>query len=270
MERAQEISEVFCHKSYKTCEKCNKLIDHTAVQDTCKDYLTNREKTVYFHIDCFEPKFSIPVRLDSITSSSLKQKMEKFNTQFIPPNISKLTESHFTLKTQPKVSRAWIEILKFLSVKDLLKIGEVSKSLYMHSRMAEIWFNITKVPGSTGKDIIKNYVSDKFGRCVDCRSENDLVFCIVLRRPFCSKCYKNVFKFRGLKYKFDLRRVTDLMKQYRLSWNFFENLRVCYDKNFQLRTFPVLVEEALGKSGLNSTPECKLRKRRKLREESNI
>lgn len=270
MERTQEIHEIVFSNSYKPCLKCNKLIDHSAVQGTYKNFLTNREKTAYFHIECFEPQFSTPVRLDNIISTSLKQRMEKWNSQFAPPNISKLTESHFTLKTHPKASRAWIEILKFLSAKELAKIGEVSKSLYMHSRLNEVWFDVTKISGNTGKDIIEHYVSDRFGRCVNCKADRELVFCIVLRRPFCFKCYKNVFKFRGLKYKFDLRRVTDLMNQYRINWSFFDNVRVCYDKNFQLRTYPFLVEEALGKSNASSNVGNKLRKRIKLKDESNI
>ena len=138
--------------------------------------------------------------------------------------------------------------------------------MFMYSRMSEIWAAITNIQGLSGRDIINKYILINFGSCVNCKSNEKLMFCIVLRRPFCWKCYKNVKKFRGNGFKLDLRPVTSLMQLYKVDWNFIDKVRICFDKNYVARTYPILVEEALQKFGRSYKTELWRSKRRKVRE----
>lgn len=260
----QDIMQKNCAVS---CIKCKRKIEVGAVIDKYFDRLTCREKLGCFHVECYVPRLSLPVFVNNDFSADLKTKLKNWNAQFDLPDFKDLTKVLLNFEINFKPARSWIEILKFLEPKELIRLGEVNKTMFMYSRMSEIWAAITNLQGLSGRDIINKYIFINFSICVICKSNENLMFCIVLRRPFCWKCYKNVHKFKGNGFKLDLRPVSSLMKLYKVNWDFFDRVRICYDARYVARTYPILVEEALNKYGRSFNSEKRTRKRQKIREE---
>ena len=120
----------------------------------------------------------------------------------------------------------------------------------MVSRNAEVLSEITKFTDMKGESIISEYIIEKFGRCIECKSEKNLIKCVILQRCFCEKCFANRYIFRGINKKFSLRTVSDLMKQYGVDRNFFDKVPTCMDQFYKQRTYPYIVEKFINHNGI--------------------
>jgi hypothetical protein len=200
---------------------------------------------VKYHFNCFEPRTKDPIQIFDHYEKSLVKRLETWNKQFEPPNLSLLIKPSSCFQSSTRYFRAWIQIFKFFPVEEAIKFGAISKELYMASRSVEVISEVSGISGIFFEEVLKKYLINKLRKCVECGSDNYLVFCVVLKRSFCCTCFKRRYLYRGIHKKFSLRIVGELMKEYNVGWDFLEKVRMCQDSQFYYRTYPFLVEKML-------------------------
>ena len=225
------------------CFVCFKAIDGKAVRGDFKDAMTGKVKIVKLHFECFTPRTLDPVFIDRDFETALVRRLEEWNRQFEPHDLKVLMKKCFKFDLHSKFFRMWMQVFKFFKIEEVVKFGIICKEFYMVSRNAEVLSEITAIPDLQGENIISKYITEKFGSCVECRANENLIKCVILKRCFCQKCFAKRYIFRGINKKFSLRTVNDLMKQYGVDRNFFDKIPTCMDQFFLQRTYPYIVEK---------------------------
>lgn len=197
-----------CPNRRATCQDCALAIvtSHPRVR-------TPQRK--YYHLNCYKPTYPVTILPSSDVTSTLhsaenqsafSQWTEKWNEQFRPRGITSLPIQ--TVPTFIPISRAHIEIFKFLTCKEVcLLVGLTCKAWKVQGWSQELWvdFLARDFPcevRASGVSAREGYIRLRAQTCLACSKTPPngqlRVICPVSQRPICSNCFQkpgsSVFK----------------------------------------------------------------------------
>jgi hypothetical protein len=226
------------------------------------------------HIECYCPVFPSPIVCKSkkLPSKALK-KIHNWNRQFELPKPKKKylrPSQNVNIEVGSLQKRKWLEVLKFLDIRDLMTVSLVSKEFYAYTWSIEIWRIHVGSASDNPYKLREIFVTRKIRSCISCGDNNEkkLKKCPILQRPICKYCRSNPYSRQG-NMRYYLWPLVHLIMKHGINRSVLDrhNVAILYDEDLVPRTYEFLVLEALNKDS-QENPEHIMVTRSKRRRES--